>query len=46
MLDWVRVTGLSCTKGVWYISDRDTGQLIRCVEGLYGLPLFDVNYSV
>ena len=39
MLDWVRVTGLSCTKGVWYIYDRDTGQLIRCVEGLYGLPL-------
>ena len=28
MLDWVRVTGLSCTKGVWYIYDRDTGQLI------------------
>ena len=25
MLDWVRVPGLSCTKGVWYISDRDTG---------------------
>ena len=25
MLDWVRVTGLSCTKGVWYIYDRDTG---------------------
>ena len=39
MLDWVRVTGLSCTKGVWYIYDRDTGQLIRCMEGPYGLPL-------
>ena len=25
MLDWVRVAGLSCTKGVWYIYDRDTG---------------------
>ena len=24
MLDWVRVTGLSCTKGVWYIYDWDT----------------------
>ena len=47
MLDWVRVTGLSCTKGVWYIYDRDTGQLIRCVEGPCGLPLLlDVNYSV
>ena len=55
MLDWVRVTGLSCTKcgmialttWVWYIYDRDTGQLIRCVEGPCGLPLLlDVNYSV
>ena len=47
MLDWVRVTGLSCTKGVWYIYDRDTGQLIRCVEGPCGLPLLlHVNYSV
>ena len=47
MLDWVRVTGLSCTKGVWYIYDRDTGQLIRCEEGPYGPPLLlDVNYSV
>ena len=47
MLDWVRVTGLSCTKGVWYMYDRDTGQLIRCKEGPYGPPLlFDVNYSV
>ena len=25
MLDWVRVAVLSCTKGVWYIYDRDTG---------------------
>ena len=25
MLDWVRVAGLSCTKGVWYIYDWDTG---------------------
>ena len=25
MLDWVRVAGLSCTKGVWYMYDRDTG---------------------
>ena len=25
MLDWVRIAGLSCTKGVWYIYDRDTG---------------------
>ena len=24
ILDWVRVTGLSCTKGVWYIYDWDT----------------------
>ena len=24
MLDWVRVTGLSCTKGVWYMYDWDT----------------------
>ena len=40
MLDWVRVTGLSCTKGVWYIYDRDTGQLIRCVEGPTGLLHF------
>ena len=47
MLDWVRVTGLSCTKGVWLIYDRDTGQLIRCVEGPYGLLLLlDVNYSM
>ena len=22
MLDWVRVAGLSCTKGLWYIYDR------------------------
>ena len=25
MLDWALVAGLSCTKGVWYIYDRDTG---------------------
>ena len=25
MLDWVRVAGLPCTKGVWYIYDWDTG---------------------
>ena len=25
LLDWVRVAGLSCTKGVWYIYDWDTG---------------------
>ena len=24
MLDWVLDAGLSCTKGVWYIYDRDT----------------------
>ena len=28
MLDWVRVTGLSCTKGVWYIYDWDTRSYI------------------
>ena len=25
LLDWVRVAGLSCAKGVWYIYDWDTG---------------------
>ena len=25
MLDWALVDGLSCTKGVWYIYDWDTG---------------------
>ena len=25
MLDWVLDAGLSCTKGVWYIYDWDTG---------------------
>ena len=25
LLDWVRVAGLSCTRGVWYIYDWDTG---------------------
>ena len=25
LLDRVRVAGLSCTKGVWYIYDWDTG---------------------
>ena len=32
LLDWVRVAGLSCTKGVWYIYDWDTGWFIWCVE--------------
>ena len=27
MLDWVLDAGLSCTKGVWYIYDWDTGSL-------------------
>ena len=25
MLDWALDAGLSCTKGVWYIYDWDTG---------------------
>ena len=28
MLDWVLDAGLSCTKEVWFIYDRDTGWLV------------------
>ena len=28
MLDWALDAGLSCTKGVWYIYDWDTGQFM------------------
>ena len=45
MLDWVRVTGLSYTKGVWYIYDWDT-RSPYCPEWKTGLLLLDVNYSV
>ena len=33
MFDWVRVAGLSCTKGVWYIYDRILGSLSDVVGG-------------
>ena len=36
MLDWVRVAGLSCTKGVWYIYIGILDSLSDVVEALYG----------
>ena len=40
MLDWVFDAGLSCTKGVWYIYDWDTGQFILMLwEASAGSPV-------
>ena len=37
MLDWVRVAGLSCTRGVWYIYMIGIlDSLSDVVEALYG----------
>ena len=47
MLDWVRVTGLSCTKGVWYIYDWDTrSSILPSGRPRLSSLLLDVNYSV
>ena len=46
MLDWVRVAGLSCTKGVWYIYDWILDSLSDVVEALYGHSLCNLSSIV